>query len=285
MKRMQQHLLSWSFSLVCLVFIWLGGSPDGMFRIAPLYAAPLVSADQVPAGEVNQPGTSLGKSDETAAPSLPAESAESILRSAYENRYTWDREFPGYETDVVIRYAGERYEGSAILSPDLGVTVKDISSPELNQLVAAQLQISATSLQPLPFAELHGNHQFELIAEKAGVAEIQEAGEAIDLHYKVKDDKIIQTSRTLDELAVEINTLESIETPEGDLQTHFQIIFQNPKTGVLLEQDDIKDSYSKIGNYYLLTRREIRIGEQKSAANKLLPDAAIEFKNIQLKST
>jgi hypothetical protein len=61
---------------------------------------------------------------------------------------------------------------------------------------------------------------------------------------------------------VTINTFSSIDTGEGYLSHRYDSIYHDAKTG---EQkgsiQDFEDSYEKIGNYWVMTRREIQTEE------------------------
>lgn len=209
--------------------------------------------------------------------------AETIFRSAYENRYTWDEHFPGYQTEVVLQSGSGTYRGVAELLPDFGVIVKEIPDEEMQQVIAAQLQMSATHLQRVDFDQVHPQRSFQLTGtDAAGASEIAELDGATNSHYKVKDREIIQVNRTLGNLAVEVNTTDFQQTPDGYLATHFQVTFRDAKTGATLEQDDVQDTYSRIGNYYIMTRRQIQAGQDDPAENTVA-STNIQFNRIQLK--
>jgi len=54
-----------------------------------------------------------------ALPSIAAESsnsqsetAKTLLKTAYDSRYTWDKAFPGYQAEVAVRYQDTSVQGS-----------------------------------------------------------------------------------------------------------------------------------------------------------------------------
>lgn len=209
--------------------------------------------------------------------------AEAIFREAYGHRYTWNESFPGYSTQVKLRDGEDRFEGEAHLLPDYAVTVQNSGSDDLRQIVAAQLQMTATHLTRSPFEQFHARSQFEQTGQdETGAVKIEELGDENDSFYKVKDQQIVQVNRTLGGLKVEVNTIDSMQTSEGYLPTRFQVIFRDAETGNIIERDDIRDSYEKVGDYYLLSRREIRSGVEERSANKLLPDTVVEFNQLKL---
>jgi hypothetical protein len=210
------------------------------------------------------------------------ESAGDLFRDAYEHRYTWDESFPGYQAEVSVRYEGQLYHGLVQVKPDFTTEVINISNAEVNQLIDSQLQMSITHLRRVPFGDRHDQHSFELIGtDEAGAAQIRQLGDDSRSSYKVKDQEIKQVNRTLGDLSVKVETLGSIKTPEGYLTTRFQVAFLNAETGEVLEEDDVRDFYEKVGSYYLLTNREIRFGSDEGLRLRPLPDVSIRFDDIQ----
>lgn len=47
-----------------------------------------------------------------------AVSARDAFRTAYENRYTWNQQFPGYTAQVSINHQGELDQGIVRIRPD-----------------------------------------------------------------------------------------------------------------------------------------------------------------------
>jgi len=146
----------------------------------------------------------------------------------------------------------------------------------------AQVQMAATQLHSATFNEMHEQSQFALISNEANTAEIEETKDENSDRYIVKDQEMVQVNRNIGEFTVEIKTLDSLKTNGGYLQTHFQAIFRDAKTAELIEQDDIRDSYEQVGNYYLLAKREIRRGNAEGWLSRLYPDTTLRFSNFHL---
>ncbi len=225
------------------------------------------------------------------SPSIAAESpqtqadARTLLKTAYENRYTWDTAFPGYQAEVAVRYQDTYVQGAVMLNAELQVATQNVIDQDIRQVIMAQLQMVATQLHSTTFDEMHGQYQFALVNNEGSTAEIEETKDENSARYIVKDQAIVQVNRNIGEFTVEIKTLDSSKTNEGYLQTHFQAIFRGAKTAELIEQDDIRDSYEKVGNYYLLAKREIRRGNAEGWLSQLYPDTTLRFSNFQLLPT
>ena len=216
------------------------------------------------------------------SPNPQSETAKTLLKTAYDNRYTWDKAFPGYQAEVAVRYQGTSVQGSVLLDANLQVATQNVIDQEIRQVIMAQVQMAATQLHAATFDEMHGQSQFALIGNEGNTAEIEETKDENSDRYIVKDQEMIQVNRNIGEFTVEIKTLDSLKTTEGYLQSHFQAIFRDAKTAELIEQDDIRDSYEQVGNYYLLAKREIRRGNAEGWLSRLYPDTTLRFSNFQL---
>ncbi|MEC4986832.1 MAG: DUF3386 family protein [Oscillatoria sp. PMC 1068.18] len=219
-----------------------------------------------------------------AQPSLAyATSATDLFRAAYENRYTWDKNFPGFSADVSINHQGILAQGIVRVSPDLEVEVININSKYLRELIANQFRMEIIHRQSLPFAEAHKNATFQLAKTELSSAAttIVEIGDEMNSYYQVKDKVITQVNRKFGDIAVTVDTLGITENPEGYLVTHFQTIFRDANTGEILEREDVRDFHEKIGQYYLLTNRTIRYAEKENPEAKLTPDTSMRIENIQ----
>ncbi|CAA9575282.1 hypothetical protein AVDCRST_MAG81-2163 [uncultured Synechococcales cyanobacterium] len=245
-----------------------------LFAIAScLFSPSLVSAQPLPAPQFQVSSTT----------GLTLTSARDIFRTAYDRRYTWDEQFPGYAADVSLRYGKTLYHGLIRVNPDLTVSVLQLKDEAVRQLVTEQLQMVAIHHRRVPFEALHGQHTFEVVdTDQTGTVEIQELGDQLDSYYKIRDQKITQVNRRMGDIAVTVNTLGFFTPPEGYLVAHYESIFYNPQTGDELEKQDVRDIYDKVGQYYLLTRRYIRRSEPSQPTPGLGADTLISFDAIQL---
>jgi hypothetical protein len=209
---------------------------------------------------------------------------ERLFRSAYSKRYTWDPDFPGYWVEVSVRYNQDIYHGLATVKPDLSVEVANMNSltdahnATVAELVKNELQMEVIHRRSLPFEQLHGQSQFELEGQDQTRAwQIRELGDGISSYYKIQDQKIIQVNRMMEDVAVTVDTLGFERPPEGYMAAHFQTTFRNPETGEDLEMEDVRDSHTKVGKYYLLTNRSIRRLEPGEANVDRGDDILIRF--------
>jgi hypothetical protein len=190
-------------------------------------------------------------------------SARNLFRSAYQNRYTWNSQFPGYTATVEIREGKDNYQGRIRLKPDLSVEVTGIDDQNARQAVENQLAMIAIHRRQVPFEVAHKNSTFKLGAtDRTGAVEIFQQAENTKANFKVLRQQILQVNRNLGSHFVTVDTLDTELTPEGYLATHYRTIFRNPQDNQVAGEMESKDTYKKIGGYYVLTRQIINMSEQ-----------------------
>lgn len=147
-------------------------------------------------------------------------SAHDLFRNAYQNRYTWGSQFPGYTAALEIKQGKENYKGRIRLNPDLSVEVTGIDNKDVRQSVENQLGMNAVHRRRVPFEVAHKNSMFKLgTTDRAGAVEIFQQGEKTEAHYKVFRQQITQVNRILGPHFVTVDTLDTEVTPEGYLAT------------------------------------------------------------------
>jgi hypothetical protein len=208
----------------------------------------------------------------------PNISAFELFRKAYENRYTWDSQFPGYTATVELKQGKEEYKGQIRVNPDMSVEVTGINNKDARQVVEIQLGMIAVHRRRVPFEVAHKNSTFRLgNTDQKGTIEIIELEGKTEAHYKVFRQQIIQVNRLLGPHAVTVNVLDTKVTPEGYLATRYQTFFRQPQTQQVLFEEESKDTYKKIGDYFVLSRQILHGLEQGQKTT-----TELEFTNIQL---
>jgi hypothetical protein len=205
--------------------------------------------------------------------------ARELLRSAYENRYTWDKNFPGYTADVTLRRGDEVYTGKVRVNSNLSVDVSGVDDEQAKQEIVGQLQEIAIHRVRRTFEETHGKNTFTLgETDKAGAVEILVGGKSEGDRYKVRNNEVCMVHRHIHGIVVTINTFSSHNTGEGYLSHRYDSVYHDPKTGEQkAPQTDFEDNYKKVGNYFILTQRIICSAEDEQA-----PVTEFSFSNVKL---
>ncbi|MEL6136282.1 MAG: DUF3386 domain-containing protein [Cyanobacteria bacterium J06628_6] len=203
-------------------------------------------------------------------------SARDLFRAAYENRYTWDADFPGYTTDVTFHYGDQTFTGTAKVNADLSAEVFGIEDETALKLVKGQLWEVAIHRVRREFEETHGKNQFKFgETDENGAVKIIVEGKTAGDHYKVRNDEVVLVHRHIHGVVVTINTFSTHDTGEGYLSHTYDSVYHDPKTGEQKKgRSEYVDEYEKVGDYAILTRRQVTSADE--------PDMEFLFSNIQL---
>lgn len=207
------------------------------------------------------------------------QTAADIFRAAYENRYTWDENFPGYTATLTLTHDGQEHTAQIRVDSDLNVEVTGIEDEKMQEGVYNQMRDIITHRKRNSFAQAHGKNSFTLGKKDAtGAVEILVEGDAMGSNYKVRGDVISQVNRVMGPIAFTINTEETWQTESGYLPLKYHAIFRHPQTHELMGKREFSESYEKFGNYYLPTSQEI-ISLEGEAGKEV---TKFEFSDIQL---
>lgn len=206
-------------------------------------------------------------------------SAQELFRAAYENRYTWDQNFPGYTADITFKDDDKVITGQVRINANLKAEVLGVDDEQAKQAIHGQAWEIAIHRIRRSFEETHGENTFSYgDTDLTDAVEILVGGKSEGDRYKVRNNEVCLVHRQIHGVVVTINTFSSHDTGEGYLSHTYDSIYHDPKTG---EQkggrSEFTDEYEKVGNYFILNRREIRT----ETAGKLSIQEFI-FSNIKL---
>lgn len=206
-----------------------------------------------------------------------SKNALDLFRNAYENRYTWDSNFPGYQAEIELKQGDEVYTGQIQINPDLTVEVSQIADEEVKQSVYTQLRDVVTHRKRSSFEQAHGKNKFSLgEIDDTGALQILVEGDAMGSNYSVRGDQISRVSRVMGRMAFVINTHESLDTGKGYAAARYDAVFRNPQTQEIIKELEFEDTFEKFGNYYIMTHQVVHSKE----ADKLM---ITEFNYSQVK--
>lgn len=203
-------------------------------------------------------------------------SARELVKAAYENRYTWDKNFPGYTTDVTLKLGDETFQGSAKVNAKLEAEVFGVEDEEAQKIIKGQLWEVAIHRVSRPFEKSHGENTFKAEStDEDGAVKIAVGGKAEGDAYKVKDNEFTMVHRHIHGIVVTINTFSSYDTGKGYLSETYDSIYHDPKTGELKQgRSHFKDDYTQVGDYTILAKRTVTSEDN--------PTMEITFSNIEL---
>ncbi|KGF72772.1 hypothetical protein DO97_05480 [Neosynechococcus sphagnicola sy1] len=185
--------------------------------------------------------------------------ARDLFRRAYENRYTWDRNFPGYTAEVQWKRGEAVASGTVRIHPDLSVEVMGVADETTQAEIQGQLREIVIHRVRRSFEDTHGKNSFEYGAtDETGAVEILVSGKAMGDRYKVRNNEVCMVHRQIHGVVVTINTFSSQQTGTGYLSHRYDSVYHDGKTGVLKGASQFEDQYQPVGNYHILTRRVIQ---------------------------
>ncbi|MDY7020526.1 MAG: DUF3386 domain-containing protein [Cyanobacteriota bacterium] len=204
--------------------------------------------------------------------------ARDVFRAAYEHRYTWDSNFPGYSADIELKQGSETYNGHIRINSDMSVEVTGIEDEEVQQSVYTQLRDIVTHRKRTPFETSHGKNSFSFgEKDETGAVEILVKGDSMGSNYKVRGDQICLVSRVMGRMAFVINTHESLDTGEGYAASRYDAVFRNPQNDEIMRELEFEDHFEKIGDYYVMTRQVINSKEKGNVTT-----TEFNYSNIKL---
>ena len=206
-------------------------------------------------------------------------SARDLFRAAYENRYTWDSDFPGYRADVEVVQGGESFKGSIDINTDLSLTIGGIDNPDVVKTLEAQLRDITVHRVRRPFEATHGDNEFTYgDTDETGAVAIAVAGKSMGSGYKVRDGVICHVSRPVHGMHFEIETRTVFDTGSGYVPTATDAEFF--KNGALIKRMSYADTYETVGGYPLLAKQVLEATDPDGTTTT----TEIRFSNLALKA-
>ncbi len=193
-------------------------------------------------------------------------SAREMVQAAYENRYTWDKAFPGYTTNVTLKRDGSTVQGSARVNPDLSAEVFDVADETAQKIIKSQLWEVAIHRVSRPFAKTHGENTFSIEGtEEDGAVKIAVGGKAKGDAYKIKNNEFTMVHRHIHGVVVTIHTFSAYDTGSGYLSQTYDSVYRDPETGeVKQDRSEFTDDYTEVGGYTILAKRTVKSADGSS---------------------
>ncbi len=206
-------------------------------------------------------------------------SAQELFQAAYQNRYTWDANFPGYTADITYKYDDQVIKGQVVIDANMKAEVLNVADEAAKKAIHGQAWEIAVHRVRRSFEQTHGANTFRAgNTDATGAVEIFLGGKSEGDNYKVRNNEVCHVHRLIHGTFVTIDTFSSHDTGEGYLSHTYNSVYNDPETGAQKGgKSDFTDEYEKVGNYYILNRREIRteIAERISIQDFI-------FSNIEL---
>jgi Protein of unknown function (DUF3386) len=206
-------------------------------------------------------------------------SAQELFQAAYENRYTWEPNFPGYTATVEFKHGDRVLTGNIIVKANLSAEVKGIEDEEARKSIIGQLREVAIHRVRRTFTDTHGMNTFAYgETDATGAIEILMPEKPMGDRYKLRNNEVCHVHRHLHGIMVTIDTFSSHDTGEGYLSHRYDSIYADPETGEIKSGKIVfEDNYQKVGNYQVLRQRIVEAVEDGKPVT-----TEFNFSNIEL---
>ncbi len=206
--------------------------------------------------------------------------AQDLFRSAYENRYTWDKNFPGYTADVTYKNGDQSYHGQVTIKSDMSFEVTGVEDEGAKKEIEGQLWEITIHRVRRTFEETHGKNTFEFGGKDAdGAQEIKVGGASMGNTYKIRDNTVAFVNRKIRDIIVNINTFDTLDTDEGYLSLGYDSVYFDAATGEPKPgKTTFRDNFEKVGGYYVLTQRDVQYAEN----DEIIDHKTFTFSNIEI---
>ena len=186
-------------------------------------------------------------------------SAQELFQAAYENRYTWEPNFPGYTADVKFQHDDKVLNGTIVVKANLSAEVIGVEDEEARNSIIGQLREVAIHRVRRTFAETHSKNTFSYgETDATGAIEILMPEKPMGDRYKLRNNEVCHVHRHLHGIMVTIDTFSSHDTGAGYLSHRYDSVYADPATGEIKSGKIVfEDNYQKVGDYQLLSQRII----------------------------
>ena len=151
-----------------------------------------------------------------------------LFKAAYENRYTWESDFSGYEGSCSWTDGKREIQGGFKLGKDFKATVKGIDDEQIYKAISSQLWEVAIHRVRRSFEQTHGENTFTLGDTNEIGSEIIVGGKNKGDKYRVKNDVVTMVNRHIHGNLIVILTKEVTYTGNGYLSKNYSSQYLDP---------------------------------------------------------
>ncbi|BEV36497.1 DUF3386 domain-containing protein [Synechococcus sp. M16CYN] len=167
----------------------------------------------------------------TFTPIRPGCDLREAFQRAYENRYTWDPDFSGYQGHCFWAQGDRCFKGTFELNAGLKSKVQGIDDEQVLKAVNSQLWEIAIHRVRRDFKTTHGDNTFTAGETDIVGTEVLVGGKGEGDRYRIKDDVVTMVHRHIHGTVVTIFTTETTDTGSGYLSSAYTSQYSDPSTG------------------------------------------------------
>ena len=183
-----------------------------------------------------------------------------IFREAYENRYTWKKEFNGYKGKCIFFINNDIHEGEFLLDKNFKPNIQNIDDKKIVKGIASNLFEVCIHRVKREFQSVHSENNFNFIKSSESGIEMKVSGKNKGDKYRVKNDCINMVYRKIHGTIIEIFVGEFFDTGTGYLSKKYSSQQIDPDTlKAKSPKLEYEDEFINIGqgDYWILNSRTI----------------------------
>ena len=204
-----------------------------------------------------------------------------LFKAAYENRYTWESDFSGYEGSCSWTDGTKEIKGTFSLGQDLKASINDIDDEQIHKSMSSQLWEVAIHRVRRSFEQTHGQNTFTYGDKNEIGDEIIVGGKNKGDKYRVKNDIVTMVYRHIHGNLIVILTKDVTHTGNGYLSKTYSSQYLDPISKTKLKEKNFyQDNFIPLfeGGPWVLASRSIH---QESIEGSILNKQIFSFSDLK----
>jgi len=184
-----------------------------------------------------------------------------IFRKAYENRYTWNNKFEGYQGKCIFLINNDTYKGNFVLGKDFKPNIQKIDDEKIVKSISSQLFEVCIHRVKRDFESVHSENNFNFLKNSESGIEMSVSGKNQGDKYRVKNGCINMVYRKIHGTIIEIFVEEFFNTGVGFLSKKYSSQSIDPDTLKARSQKlEYEDEFINIDeeDHWILNSRTIK---------------------------
>ena len=144
-----------------------------------------------------------------------------IFQEAFENRYTWPKNFNGYKGSCLFNEKNSSYQGDFTIDKNFQPNVQNIEETEIVKKISSQLFEVVIHRVRKSFEDIHSKNEFHFLRQSEKGIEMKVSGKNYGDKYRVKDGSINMVFRKMHGVIIEIFVEDFFDTGIGILSRKY----------------------------------------------------------------
>ncbi len=161
---------------------------------------------------------------------IPGSDCKDAFKTAFENRYTWEPDFYGYQGKCIFEENDRIHQGIFKVNADLKAHVEGIVDESIQKAISSQLWEVSIHRVRRSFEEVHGQNTFTAGKSNAIGTEVIVGGKNAGDKYRIKNGVVSMVHRHIHGTLIIIITKNTIDTGNGYLAKTYNSQYFDPST-------------------------------------------------------